>query len=151
MAAQRGESVAFMSLYAGNLLDCAGLLEHVAARRGLREVPLAKEFLILCDPVSGAGTDYGDAPAKRKFLFEKYFPSVQPRLSGEQGNVKVADLVRDLRRKGKWIFEHIKAKEKIRAGRLGPLGDNPGPGQGWFNGYYDNQGKMVEGKEGANV
>ena len=158
MAAQRGESVAFMSLYAGNLLDCAGLLEHVAARRGLREVPLAKEFLILCDPVSGAGTDYGDAPAKRKFLFEKYFPSVQPRLSGEQVNVKVADLARDLRKKGEWIFRHIKGQEKIRAGNpgtdqpcLSPPRRQAAGRQAWVNGYYDNQGKRVEGKEGATV
>lgn len=152
MAAQRGESVAFTSLYAGNLLNCADLLEHVAAGEGLREIPLARELLVLCDSVSGAGIDYGDAQARRKLLFEKYFPSVQPRLSGEQVNVKTSDLARDLRRKGKWIFEHIKARERI----LGPANggaNNPGtgPGQGWFNGYYDNQGKRVEGKEGANV
>ncbi|MBI5023616.1 MAG: cellobiose phosphorylase [Candidatus Omnitrophica bacterium] len=164
MAAQRGESVAFMSLYAGNLLDCADLLEHVAARQGIREVPLARELLVLCDLASGTGIDYADPQAKRKLLFEKYFPSVQPRLSGEQVNVKAADLARDLRRKGKWIFGHIKAREKIRAGRQvlprrEPLafadrppsgGNNPGD-QGWFNGYYDNQGRMVEGKEGANI
>ena len=152
MAAQRGESVAFLSLYAGNLLNCADLLEHVAAGEGLREIPLARELLVLCDSISGTGIDYGDAPAKRKLLFEKYFPSVQPRLSGEQVNVKVADLAGDLRQKGQWAFQHIKRQEKI----LGPAvsgANNPGagPGQGWFNGYYDNQGKRVEGKEGVNV
>ena len=150
MAAQRGESVAFMSLYAGNLLDCADLLEHIAARQDIRDIPLARELLVLCDSVSGPGIDYADPQAKRKLLFEKYFPSVQPRLSGEQVNVKVADLARDLRRKGKWIFEHIRAQEKI----LGPAvsgAKNPGPGQGWFNGYYDNQGKRVEGAEGNAV
>ncbi len=140
MAAARGESVAFMSLYAGNLLNCADLLEHVAARQDIREISLAKEFLVLCDSIAGTNIDYGDAPAKRKLLFEKYFPSVQPRLSGEQVNVKTADLVRDLRRKGKWVFEHIKVQEKISA-----------DGQGWFNGYYDNQGKRVEGAEGKAV
>ena len=138
MAAQRGESVAFTSLYAGNLLHCADLLEHVAAFEGVREIPLARELLVLCDSLSGTGVDYADPQAKRKLLFEKYFPSVQPRLSGEQVNVNVADLARDLRRKGEWVFRHIKAREKIPAGNLGT-------GQGWFNGYYDNQGKRVEG------
>ncbi len=151
MAAARGESVAFMSLYGGNLLDCADLLERLAARQDIWEVSLAKELLVLCDSVSGIHVDYSDPQAKRKLLFEKYFPSVQPRLSGEQVNVRVVDLARDLRRKGKWIFEHIRAQEKIRAGREVPGGNNPGPGQGWFNGYYDNQGRRVEGKEGANV
>ena len=140
MAAQRGESVAFTSLYAGNLLNCADLLEHVAARENIKDISLAKEFLVLCDSISGASVDYIDPQAKKKFLFEKFFPSVQPRLSGEQVNVKVTDLTRDLRRKGKWIFEHIRAQEKVLVGD-----------QGWFNGYYDNQGKKVEGEEGKTV
>lgn len=142
MAAQCGESVALMSLYAGNLLSCADLLERAAGRRNISEIPLARELLVLCDTVLGPAIDYADAPAKKKLLFEKYFPSVQPRISGDQVNVKVGDLARDLRRKGSWIFKHIRAQEKILAGN---------PGQGWFNGYYDNKGERVEGTEGKAV
>ncbi|MBI5416056.1 MAG: hypothetical protein HZA29_04500 [Candidatus Omnitrophica bacterium] len=63
-------------------------------------------------------------------------------------------MVRDLRRKGDWIVQHIRRQEKI----LGPANsgaNNPGrsgnPGPGWFNGYYDNQGEKVEGKKEGGV
>lgn len=140
MAGERGESVAFMGLYGGNFWACADLLEHVARHQNIQDIPLAKELLVLCDSISGASVDYADAHAKKKLLFEKYFPSVQPRLSGEQVNVPVKDLVRDLRRKGEWIFQHIKGQEKVSTDHAS-----------WFNGYYDNKGERVEGLNGKKV
>ncbi|MBI5150044.1 MAG: cellobiose phosphorylase [Candidatus Omnitrophica bacterium] len=149
MAAVRGESVAFMSLYAGNLLGCADLLERTARRKNIGEIALAREVLILLDSVPGfaeaQALDYADVAGKRKLLFERYFPATQPQISGEQVNVKIEDVVRDLRRKGGWIVRHVRGQEKILAGNPG----NPGPG--WFNGYYDNQGEKVEGKKEAGV
>ena len=140
MASERGESVAFMSLYGGNLLECADLLEQLARCTGTEELNLAKELLILLDSVSGNGVDYGDAAQKKNLLFERYFPSVQPEVSGEKVGVKISRIADDLRRKGNWIFQHIKKQEKVHLGRYN-----------WFNGYYDNRGERVEGKRGPAV
>lgn len=140
MASERGESVAFMSLYGGNLLECADLLEQLARRRSTEELSLAKELLILLDSVSGNGVDYSNAAQKKSLLFERYFPAVQPEVSGEKVSVKISRIVEDLRRKGNWIFQHIKRQEKVHLGRYN-----------WFNGYYDDKGERVEGKRGSAV
>lgn len=140
MAFARGESVAFMSLYGGNMLDLADLLESVAADKNIKEMTLAKEILALMDTTAAMPVNYDEVAEKRKMLFEVYFPSVQPEISGEKFRIPVADIVKDLRRKGKWIFKHIKAQEKIAVN-----------GNNWFNGYYDNKGERVEGRHNENV
>ncbi len=138
MAPERGESVAFMSLYGGNLLACADILEQIARCKSIEEIALAREILILLDSVSGNGADYNDSDHKKKLLRERYFAAVQPQVSGEKVGVKISSIVEDLRRKGNWIFQHVRKQEKVQAGRYT-----------WFNGYYDNKGERVEGKRGA--
>lgn len=140
MASERGESVAFTSLYGGNLLSCADLLEQLARRKGMEDLPLARELLSLLDSISGDGVDYNDVDQKKKLLHERYFTAVQPRVSGEKVAVKIRSVAEDLRRKGHWIFERIKKQEKVQSGR-----------DTWFNGYYDNKGERVEGKKGSVV
>jgi cellobiose phosphorylase len=143
MAFQRGESVAFMSLYAGNLLQIADLVETVSRRKGLQTVRLAKELLWLLDTVHKP-VDYADPQAKKARLFEDYLKHVQPELSGETAEVEVASLVNDLRKKGEWVFTHIRTQEKVSV-------DVSGETLTWFNGYYDNDGMRVEGKKDDRV
>jgi len=88
--------------------------------------------------------DYDDAQAKQKFLFEVYFPSVQPEISGEKTKVPLKGVIEDLRKKGNWIFEQIRKNEIISV-------KENGHEYSWFNGYYDNQGARVEGRVGDRV
>ncbi len=133
MAFKHGESVAFMSFYAGNLLKIADLLESVCPAGNIRTVRLAAELKLLLDTLS-VPVDYNDATAKRTRLFDGYFKAVQPEVSGETVEFPVTGVVADLRKKGRWAFEHIRAREKVVIGE-----------DRWFNGYYDNDGVRVEG------
>ena len=140
MAFGRGESTAFMSFYGGNLLALADLLAAVSEKKSVQRICLAMEVLILLDTLTERKCDYDNAAEKKKLLFEMYFRSVQPEISGEQLDVNIQDIVDDLRKKGHWIFDHIRRQEKVA------VSDNS-----WFNGYYDNQGHRVEGQMDGKV
>jgi cellobiose phosphorylase len=144
MAASRGESAAFTSFYGGNLLSLADLLEDMAAIKGVRSVHLARELLILLDTLGGERVNYDDHQAKHGHLFSKYFHSVQPALSGETAEVTIKELAGDLCAKGRWIFAHIRRQEKIRYKEGAKTYE-------WFNGYYDNKARRVEGVHGKRV
>ncbi len=144
MAFARGESVAFTSFYAGNLLALADLLQAWAERKKNKKVRLAKELKILLDTLSAKKCNDNNPKEKRKLLFERYFKAVQPQISGEQIEIHAEDLVNDLREKGQWIFEHIQRREKVSL-------KEGSQEYHWFNGYYDNQGKKVEGQKGGSV
>jgi cellobiose phosphorylase len=143
MASSRGESVAFSSFYAGNLLSLADLLEDMSAGKGIDKVRLASELLILLDTLSER-INYDDYQSKHNHLFGKYFHSVQPALSGETVEVSIKDLVRDLRGKGQWIFKHIRRQEKVQFKKGTKMYQ-------WFNGYYDNKAQRVEGVKDQKV
>lgn len=144
MAFNRGESVAFMSMYAGNLVSIARLLEELAKIKNVNSLRLAKELLALLDSLSPSPCDYNNAQAKKDLLFARYFPSVQPEISSERQDVAIADIVKDLDKKAQWIFDHIRKQEKITV-------DDQGQHFQWFNGYYDNQGRRVEGRVDGRV
>ncbi|MBF0570891.1 MAG: cellobiose phosphorylase [Candidatus Omnitrophica bacterium] len=137
MAYSKGESVAFSCLYGGNLLKIADLLESMAAIKGIDKIRLAKELLILLDTI-GEKVNYEDYQSKHNHLFGKYFHRVQPALSGDTVEVPVKDLINDLRIKGHWIFAHIRRQEKVQFKEGAKT-------YKWFNGYYDNKARCVEG------
>jgi len=137
MAFGLGESVAFSSFYGGNLLKIANLLEVMAQKKNIMTISVSRELLVLLDTLSEK-INYDSAPSKRQHLFGKYFHSVQPVVSGEMVEVKIEDVARDLRAKGNWIFSHIRRQEKLQLKEGGKTYQ-------WFNGYYDNQAKRVEG------
>ncbi len=134
MAYERGESVAFTSLYASNLERLAWLLERVSERTGLKKVPLSKELLLLLDRVQAPKVPYESVTAKKKRL-ERYFAAVEPVVSGRKLDVKLSKLIEDLRAKSASLNDHIRQKEWIQTPE----------GEGLFNGYYDNHGRRVEG------
>ncbi len=144
MAFDRGESAAFTAFYGGNLLKMADLVEDLASAKGFTTVELAQELCILLDSVGTQPLNYGHAKDKQSLLFTRYFPSVQPALSGARTAVAVADLVKDLRHKARWIFAHLRGQEKISV-------TDKGKKYSWFNGYYDNQGQRVEGLQDKGV
>ncbi|MFA5403124.1 MAG: cellobiose phosphorylase [Candidatus Omnitrophota bacterium] len=122
MAQKFGESVAFSAMYAWNLSKLAELL----LKTGRRSIALAKEMKILLKHF-----DYGNKKEKHKIL-EQYFTKTGKRLSGKKISVDTAALARNLKIKSLWMQQHIRKTEWLNAG--------------FFNGYYDNKKKRVEGK-----
>lgn len=144
MAFGRGESVAFMSQYAGNMLLLADFLEKVMDQRNMKTVGLAKEVICLLDTVNWPNINYENVEEKRSVLFDKYFNSVEPSISGEKVNVSIEKIFNDLRLKGNWVYEHVQEQEWIAV----PFGAQT---YSWFNGYYDNDGKQVEGDHNGTI
>jgi cellobiose phosphorylase len=138
MARERGESVAFTMLYAGNLRLLAALCRDLVPL-GVREVDLAAELMLLLDTL-GNPLDYDRIPAKQDRLAE-YFSMVSPTISGEKVRVSLEDLARDLDAKAGWLAAHLRAQEWVESDE----------GFGWFNGYYDDDGQRVEGDYAGGV
>lgn len=138
MAFKRGESVAFMSFYAGNLLQIADLLDKLVRERGLKEVVVAREMERLFDSLS-TPINYDNIAEKKYRLFEEYFKAVQPEVSGETVHLAAVDVIRDLRRKGQWAVSRIREQEIFSV-------EEGGEKYSLFNGYYDNEGQRVEGQ-----
>jgi len=134
MAPEKGESVAFTALYASNLSKLADLLEETAKRKKIKRVALAKELLVLLDRVATPKVSY-ESPEKKRKLLAKYFKTVQPVVSGKKIEVPIHKLTKDLREKSAFLVEHIRQKEWLQLT----------PEEGFFNGYYDNHGRRVEG------
>jgi len=94
MAHDKGESVAFTALYAGNLIRIAETLGVLKKKLGLQTVAYK---------------------------------------GNKQKNID--ELAQELREKGEALSAHVREKEWIQCEA----------GYSWFNGYYDNNSKRVEG------
>ena len=133
MASEGGESVAFTAFYAGNLLELIDLLERLKEKENVESVQLLEEIRILLDRIFER-VDYNNVEEKRRNL-DKYFASCRDTVSGNKISISIDDLVRDLKEKAEWLIGHLREEEWV--------GDQDG--HGWYNGYYDNQGKRVDG------
>jgi cellobiose phosphorylase len=132
MARERGESVSFTALYGGNLRLLADLCRDLTSL-GVHEVDLASELTLLIDTLDDP-LPYHQATAKRDRL-EDYFAAVGQGVSGKKVRIPLEDLARDLNAKADWLTAHLQANEWVESSE----------GLGWFNGYYDEEGKRVEG------
>ena len=146
MAAQNGESVVFTFMYAHNLENICILLEEL--KRKTKSIYLLKELKILLDnldkpvhPVRKSkkrgihrelsnGVNYDSFREKQKRL-EEYFRQTT-NISGEKIKIDIDELISDLKTKSKHMSQWLKDKEWLE--------------MGFFNGYYDNKSKRVEGK-----
>ena len=134
MARERGESIAFSALYAGNLISLSKLLTVLENKLEIKRVELLEELCMLLDTLTGEA-DYDDA-AYKKALLDAYLKAVIRRVSGRKASLKIGDISRDLRKKGEWLFQHINQKEWVETK----------DGDGFFNGYYNNDGQRVDGQ-----
>lgn len=132
MAAEQGESVAFTAAYAGNLETLADLVRRQKESCGVAEITLAKELLPLLRADSRL---YADVQAKRALLAD-YCESCRSCLSGETCAIVAEELADVLTAMADWMKEHIRKQEWV--------GDKSG--MHWYNGYYDNHGRQVEGE-----
>jgi cellobiose phosphorylase len=123
MAGENGESVAFSAMYAHNLSLLAWLLEKIERP----EIEVAEELKLLLGPVN-----YDSVKAKQKLL-ENYFIKTSRSVSGKKIRLDIALLADNLMTKSEWMADHIRKNEWL--------------GQGFFNGYYDNNKQRVEGRK----
>ncbi|MCX7820351.1 MAG: hypothetical protein N2258_01595, partial [Brevinematales bacterium] len=130
-AKDRGESVAFTALYGYNLKKMAELLKEISDE--YQDVELFEEIFLLLDTITGK-PDYNNIDYKKNLL-TKYFDSIYPEISGKTKKISLIELAKDLEVKANWIYEYLKKNEWIKI-------DSE---TAFFNGYYNNDGKRVDG------
>lgn len=123
MAKEKGESVPFSSMYAHNL----NLLAQLLLKSGRKNIELAAEFSILLGRIN-----YGSVTKKLKIL-EEYFAKTKSCVSGKRIKINSAALAANLKEKSRWMSGHIRRSEWLK--------------EGFFNGYYDNRSRRVEGRK----
>jgi len=101
---------------------------------GVESAEFAVEISLLLDqgiePI-----DYDSIEAKQQRL-QAFFTRIQAGVSGEKMMISLKEISYDLCMKADWLTSQIRNHEWVVASS----------GHGWFNGYYDNQGKRVEGE-----
>ena len=127
MAGDRGESVAFTFAYAGNLRDLATLVRAL----GQRTVTLPEELLVLLTDEQ----EVYESVTQKTELLRQYLKLCYHTLSGTVIQISSEEIASNLEGKADWLMEHLRRQEWLDLGENG----------GWFNSYYDNHGRRVEG------
>lgn len=139
MAAQRGESVAFTAFYASNLHELSVLLRTLKDRTGQQTLELAEEIVLLLDSL-GEAVDYASVPAKLERL-NRFYAAAPNEVSGIRTVLELEQVADDLAQKAAWLFGHLRSNEWVESEH----------GDGWFNGYYNNDSERVEGESAEGV
>jgi len=127
MAKENGESVAFSCMYAWSLKLLAGILRKIDKR----QIEVAQELAVLFNKIN-----YNSIKAKQDTL-NRYFAQTESVVKGNKINIDTLGLADDLEMKSAWMANHIRRTEWQK--------------QGFFNGYYDNKKRKVEGAFGSGV
>lgn len=130
MAKEKGESVAFTALYSGNLVNICELLKEIKNENKIKHVEMAEEIEVLLFK-----NNIYDYPQEKINILNTYCKSCNHDIKGRTSEIDIDLLVKDLEEKANWIKNHINSKEWITNSE----------GYSWYNGYYDNSGKKVEG------
>lgn len=136
LASERGESVAFTTMYASNLEGIANLLKELS-KQGVDSFELSEEILGLL----GQSVEIYDNIAKKTEILADYCRKSIHQISGEKVSISGEELQEDLQTKAAWIYNHIRETEWVTSKE----------GHGWYNGYYDNSGNKVEGETETGV
>lgn len=136
MAGEEGESVAVTAMYAGNMEILATLLEELD-QSGVKTISLMEELHILLDPpMNNRLHSMFDSYKKKRDILTCYNKVCAHQISGEKGEFYCDRIAQALTMMSTWIKKHIKEHEIVYDEE----------GYAWINGYYDNQGKQVEGQ-----
>ena len=127
MAADRGESVAFSYAYAGNLGVLCTLLAKLQ-EKGIQEIALAEE----AEKLLSFEDSFFDSIEEKRNCLAAYCESVLHNVSGKKVMVPIEQLKNGLKKMENRMKETLRAEEW--------LSGEPG----FFNGYYDNNGRRVE-------
>ncbi len=126
MASTNGESVTFSFMYAHNLNDICFFIDQLTKNK--KTIELAKELTFLLGKMDLC-LEYTNYRKNQKRL-KQYLSTIYP-LSGTKIEISSQDLISKLRQMSSHLFSLLKKQEWIK--------------HGFFNGYYDNHGKRVEG------
>ena len=103
-------------------------LAELAERLG-GDIVLAREFAVLLEGADAL------TPAEKAGVLADFCAGVEHELSGETVAVPAGDLARTLREMARHMRETVRAQEVLSA-----------QGERWFNSYYDDHGRPVEGE-----
>lgn len=135
MAAENGESVTFTAAYADNLERLAALVDRYA-----EEVADTMCFQSeVCALLKDHREFYDSVEEKQAFL-RKYHESCRHLVSGETEEVSLTELAAALRGMSQWTKAHIRDTEWLETAE-----------GAFYNGYYDNHGRQLEGNFPAGV
>lgn len=140
MARKHGESVCFYSFYASNLKRLAVLLTF-AFDKGIKQITLLEELLILLDRLPDQQKVNYKSPQNKKERLETYFNRIEHNISGRKMTVDTEQLVSDLKQKYEHIKQHINQNEWIKTNR----------GYKFYNGHYNNISERVHGEHNLGV
>lgn len=101
-------------------------------RFGCKEIEVQEGMQILFTDDAAL---YEDIRAKQELL-ATYVTSCVHNISGKKVALDVKTVIAGLEHKADWMMEYIRRNEWI----------DDGDGNQWFNSYYDNSGRVVEGK-----
>ncbi len=142
MATHKGESVAFTCGYAGNLRDIAEYIRIYMEREGRKTAPVLAEIkeLIFSDDEKILGST-----ESRRNLLAGYMKGVSHTVSGNREELDLEAIADALDKKADFMMKQIREKELV----------SDSEGFSWFNGYYDDLGRRVEGEfdtpDGKNI
>ena len=114
----------------GPKLDEKGFCQvcnHAELKKKTKSIKLLKELSLLI----GNKINYSNYKSKQR-VFNKYLEETRT-ISGKKIDIKIDDLIRDLRKKAAHMFTWLNKNEWLK--------------EGFFNGYYDNSFKPAEGKK----
>ena len=131
MAAENGESVAFTCAYAGNLRDLASMMRMFAKKHPGEKVSLIEEIQLLLSP----SEDCFEKISEKQRILKAYEDACAHHISGNLIEVSLEELAGNLTKKAEWITTFLQKQEWIEGNDQ----------EGWFNSYYDNHGRAVEG------
>ena len=137
MASEHGESVAFTCAYAGNLLNLAAMIRLLDSRSSTHMTELLEEITVLLEN----DTDAFDDVSKKHKILSDYVSRCRHTISGRRVKFSLSALADNLVLKADRLMERLRTQEWIE----GP------DGEGWFNSYYDDHGRAVEGFFGNHV
>lgn len=131
MASERGESVAFTCAYAGNLSDLAAMIRLLDRHSPSHKTEFLKEIAVLLDQDSAVF----DQISKKQEILDSYTEKCCHTISGSRICCSLEALAENLTQKAEWLKAHLRSQEWIS------VSDE----EGWYNSYYDNHGRAVEG------
>lgn len=137
MARERGESVAFTAAYSGSMKEMAVLLRFLKEKKHIDSIEIAQEII----PLLMAEKELYYNIQEKQELLKKYCMKTAEGFCGKKVKIQTGLLVKILERMGEWIQNHIRLKEMVTDER----------GNYWFNGYYDEHGRQVEGKKDETI